>query len=92
MRRIALILFLSGLCAAGLVTSGAGADDTRSYRIEMLNAFGIFKGSDVRIAGVRTGIVTGVDVNADKRAEVTIELTGPLATLGEDTTCTTEPQ
>ncbi len=89
---MALIVVLLALGAAGLATSGAGADDTHSYRVEMLNAFGIFKGSDVRIAGVRTGIVTAVDVNAEKRAEVTIELSGPLATLGEDTTCATEPQ
>lgn len=91
MRRIA-VLVLVGLAATGLVATGAGADDTRSYRIEMLNAFGIFKGSDVRIAGVRAGTVTAVDINEDKRAEATIELSGPLATLGDRTICRTEPQ
>jgi phospholipid/cholesterol/gamma-HCH transport system substrate-binding protein len=92
MRRIALIVLVLVAAPAALLTAGAGADDARSYRIEMLNAFGIYKGSDVRIAGVRAGMVTGVDINAAKRAEATIELTGDLSDLGEDTTCTTEPQ
>ncbi|MGI8460406.1 MAG: MlaD family protein [Solirubrobacterales bacterium] len=92
MRRILLIVALAGAALAGLLTAGAGADDTRSYRIELLNAFGIFKGSDVRVAGVRTGIVTGIDINEAKRAEVTIELSGDLAELGERTSCATEPQ
>jgi phospholipid/cholesterol/gamma-HCH transport system substrate-binding protein len=92
MRRIALIALLLVAAPAAFLTAGAGADDVRSYRIEMLNAFGIYKGSDVRIAGVRAGIVTGVDINEAKRAEATIELDGDLADLGEETTCTTEPQ
>ena len=92
MRRLAFIALLLVATPAALLTAGAGADDTRAYRIEMLNAFGIYKGSDVRVAGVRAGIVTGVDINAEKRAEATIELTGELADLGEETRCTTEPQ
>ena len=34
--------------AAPLFAAGAGADDTREYKIEMYNAFGIVEGSDVR--------------------------------------------
>ncbi|HEX6115699.1 MAG TPA: MlaD family protein [Solirubrobacterales bacterium] len=92
MRRILAIAGLVAVAVTGVLTAVAGADDTRSYRIELLNAFGIYEGSDVRIAGVRTGIVTGVDINEAKRAEVTFELTGELAELGDRTTCTTEPQ
>ena len=92
MRRIGILLSLLVAAPAAFLTAGAGADDARTYKIEMLNAFGIYKGSDVRIAGVRAGMVTGVDINAAKRAEATIQLTGDLADLGEDTTCTTEPQ
>ena len=91
MRRIALIAaVLAG--GAGVVAAGAGADDTRTYQVEMLNAFGVYKGSDVRIAGVRSGMVTDVTINEAKRAVATIELTGELGELGDRTKCTTEPQ
>ena len=91
MRRIALILAVLAAGAAGL-TSRAGADDAHTYEIEMYNAFGLVPGSDVRIAGVNAGSVTDLDINAAKRALVTIELTGDLGTLGENTRCASEPQ
>jgi ABC-type transporter Mla subunit MlaD len=91
MRRIALTIALLAAGIAGLASS-AGADDTRTYEIEMYNAFGIVSGSDVRIAGVNAGSVTDLDINAAKRALVTVELSGDLGTLGEDTRCSSEPQ
>lgn len=92
MRRLALILATLAAAFSVCLKTVAGADDTRTYRIELLNAFGVFKGSDIRIAGVRSGVVTDIEINEKKRAEVTFEVTGELATLGDETTCTTEPQ
>jgi virulence factor Mce-like protein len=91
MRRIALIaaLFAAGVAS---VAATAGADDTHTYKIEMFNAFGIVEGSDVRVAGVNAGSVTHLATTAEKRAEVTVELSGPLSTLGQDTQCSSEPQ
>jgi ABC-type transporter Mla subunit MlaD len=91
MRRIALTIALLAAGITGLASS-AGADDTHTYEIEMYNAFGLVPGSDVRIAGVNAGSVTDLDINAAKRALVTVELTGDLGTLGEDTRCSSEPQ
>jgi virulence factor Mce-like protein len=91
MRRIALIAALFAAGAASLAAT-AGADDAHTYKIEMYNAFGIVEGSDVRIAGVNVGSVENLEINEEKRAEVTVELSGPLSTLGQDTTCSTEPQ
>jgi ABC-type transporter Mla subunit MlaD len=91
MRRIALTIALLAAGIAGL-TSSAGADDAHTYEIEMYNAFGLVPGSDVRIAGVNAGSVTDLDINAAKRALVTVELTGDVGTLGEDTRCSSEPQ
>jgi ABC-type transporter Mla subunit MlaD len=91
MRRIALILSLIAAGAAGF-SAAAGADDVHEYEIEMYNAFGIVEGSDVRIAGVNAGSVKRLDVNDAKRAIVTVQLTGPLSVLGEDTECSSEPQ
>jgi phospholipid/cholesterol/gamma-HCH transport system substrate-binding protein len=92
MRRLALIALALLGAATWWVTSSAGADDSHSYRIEMYNAFGIVDGSDVRIGGVNAGSVTGLDVNAKKRAVVTVSLSGPLSVLGKDTHCASEPQ
>ena len=92
MRRLALIFALFATAAGGLVAASAGADDTHTYEIEMYNAFGIVDQSDVRVAGVNAGSVSDLDISADKTAIVTVELSGDLGTLGEDTTCSTEPQ
>ncbi len=91
MRRLALICALIVTPVAGLAAT-AGADDSHTYEIEMYNAFGIVKGSQVRIAGVNAGTVTDLDINAAKRAVVTVELTGELGTLGTETKCSSEPQ
>jgi len=91
MRRLVLIALLLAAAAASLATV-AGADDSRTYEIEMFNAFGVVEGSDVRVAGVNAGSVTGLAINERKRAVVTVELSGPVAKLGEDTTCSSEPQ
>ena len=65
MRRIALIAALLVAAVAGFARR-AGADDSHTYKIEMYNAFGIVKGSDVRIAGVNAGTVTDLDINAEE--------------------------
>ena len=87
-----MIAALGCLAAGAVATRDAGADDTHTYRVEMLNAFGVLEGSEVRIAGVRSGSVTDLAITPQKRAVATIELSGPLAELGDRTTCSTEPQ
>jgi virulence factor Mce-like protein len=91
MRRLSLIAVVLA-CGVAWVAASAGADDTHSYEIELDNAFGIVEGSELRVAGVTQGRVTDLDVNADKRAVVSVEVSGPLSQFGEDTTCSTEPQ
>jgi virulence factor Mce-like protein len=91
MRRLGLIATVLASATAWIATS-AGADDSHTYRIELDNAFGLVSGSEVRVAGVTQGQVTDLDVNAAKRAVVTVEVSGPLSQFGEDTTCSSEPQ
>ena len=91
MRRLALIAALLTTVTV-CVAASAGADDTHTYRIELDNAFGIVQGSEVRVAGVTQGQVTDLDINAAKRAVLTVELSGPLSEFGEDTECSSEPQ
>ena len=92
MRRIALIVLAAVLCGATALVASAGADDKHTYNVELDNAFGLVDGSEVRIAGVVAGTVTGLDINEAKRAVVTIEISGPLSTLRESATCSSEPQ
>ena len=91
MRRIALLIALLGAVVAW-VTSLAGASDSHTYHVEMYNAFGIVDGSNVRIAGVDTGTVTDLGITPSKRADLTIETSGPLGVLGKDTRCASQPQ
>lgn len=92
MRRLLAICAVAATSAVAGVTASAGADDVHTYEIEMYNAFGVVEGSNVRIAGVNAGAVTDLSINSAKRALVTVELSGDLGTLGEDTKCSSEPQ
>src|SRR5918997_4163195 len=92
MRRLLATAPLVLGATGGLGAATAGADDSHTYTIELDNAFGIVEGSEVRVAGVRQGEVTTLDLNDQKRAVVTVELSGPLSVLGEDTECSSEPQ
>ena len=85
MRRIALIVAVCSRAGAP-ASPPAPAPTTRTpTRSSSYNAFGIVEGSEVRVAGVNAGTVTDLDINAEKRAVVTVELSGELGTLGEDT-------
>jgi len=92
MRRIATILIVLAAGAAGWSAVATAEEEVRTYKIEMYNAFGIVDQSEVRVSGVNVGTVTDLDVNAEKRAVVTVELVGDLAELGTDTRCSSEPQ
>jgi phospholipid/cholesterol/gamma-HCH transport system substrate-binding protein len=92
MRRLAVIGFALVATVAWWVTASAGADDSHTYKIDMYNAFGIVNGSDVRIGGVNSGSVTGLDINSKKQAVATVSLTGPLSVLGKDSRCASQPQ
>jgi phospholipid/cholesterol/gamma-HCH transport system substrate-binding protein len=91
MRRLALILALVA-AAAGTVVASAAGDDARTYSVELDNAFGLVEGSDVKVAGVVSGAIKGLDINDAKRAVVEIEVTGPLSQFTDKATCSSEPQ
>jgi ABC-type transporter Mla subunit MlaD len=91
MRRIALIL-VSLLAAAGSVVAVAGADDNKTYEAELFNAFGLVEGSELRVAGVKAGTVTGLDVTAEKTALITFEVGPEFPELKADASCSSEPQ
>ncbi len=91
MRRIALIL---GLLATTAVTvaATAGADDKRTYQAELFNAFGLVTGSELRIAGVKAGDITDLDITEQKTALVTFDVGPGFPDLKSDASCSSEPQ
>jgi len=91
MRRIAAMLALLVAVAATLVAS-AGADDKRTYQAELFNAFGLVEGSELRVAGVKAGTVTDLDVTAQKTALVTFEVGPEFPEFKADASCSSEPQ
>ncbi len=91
MRRLAIIFTLLAGSIAGLAATASG-DDSRVYFIEMDNAFGLVNGSPVKVAGVEAGTISDLYINSEKRAVARVELSGPVAVLGEDTVCGTQPQ
>ncbi|MDX6585915.1 MAG: phospholipid/cholesterol/gamma-HCH transport system substrate-binding protein [Solirubrobacterales bacterium] len=92
MKRMIAIPFALAALWAGWSAIASAEDESRTYEIEMYNAFGIVEQSEVRVSGVNVGEVQSLDVNEEKRAVVTVEVSGDLAVFGDETTCSSEPQ
>jgi virulence factor Mce-like protein len=92
MKRMVFIPLALAAFWAGWSAVASAEDEARTYQIEMYNAFGIVEQSEVRVSGVNVGEVKSLDVNEDKRAVVTVEVSDELAVLGDETTCSSEPQ
>jgi ABC-type transporter Mla subunit MlaD len=90
-KRLIVIASLVAALAAALATF-AGASDTRTYQVELFNAFGLVNGSELRVAGAKAGSVTGLDVTPQKTALVTIEEDSSFPEFKADASCSSEPQ
>jgi ABC-type transporter Mla subunit MlaD len=90
MRRIALTLGLLAALAGTAVTV-AGAD-SRTYQAELFNAFGLVKGSELRVAGVKAGTITELDITPQKTALVSFEVEEKFPEFKADASCSSEPQ
>ena len=96
MKRLALIaaacvagvLFLVGGPAASSGTAGS------SVRVDALfhDASGLVPGEDVKIAGVRAGIVDSVDLTTGRLALVKMEVDSPFAPFRADSRCSIRAQ
>lgn len=94
-RALALLLTLLG--AGTLAFLGTGASDEAagpSYWVEFDDAFGLIKGGDVKIAGVRAGKIGELKLNKkSNRALVEIEITKTgFGSIRTDVTCQARPQ
>jgi phospholipid/cholesterol/gamma-HCH transport system substrate-binding protein len=91
MKRLLVIFGLIAVVAAYLVT-GAGASGSHTYEAELFNAFGLVKGSELRVAGAKAGTITDLDVTPQKTALVTFEVDSGFPEFKADASCSSEPQ
>jgi ABC-type transporter Mla subunit MlaD len=82
MRRLVAIPMLVLLLAGAVVAAGASGDGSKAlktYEIELDNAFGLVKGGDLKIGGVKAGQATGFRLTEREpyRTIVTVEVTEP---------------
>src|SRR3954454_1223933 len=99
MRRVLIVLLvLAGAAAAATAATGAGSGasgaSANHFTVELDNAFGVTNGSDVKVAGVRAGKVTGMRVDPKTtHALIDFEITRDgFGSLREDAFCETRPQ
>jgi virulence factor Mce-like protein len=94
-RVIATLLLVAGIGVAYIAGTGAGSNpDKGKYWVQFDNAFGLIKGGDLKVAGVRAGKVT--DIKLDKRTMhalvgFKIDKNG-FGSLRTDASCESRPQ
>jgi virulence factor Mce-like protein len=94
-RRILLVTLLLAAAGAYVLTStGAKEESGNKFTVEFDNAFGLVKGGDVKIAGVRAGKVSKLRVDPkNKKALVDFEITKQgFGSLRSDVFCESRPQ
>jgi ABC-type transporter Mla subunit MlaD len=94
-RRIAAILLALAAAGAFAVAGPAlGEREEQRYWVELDNAFGLIGGADVKVAGVRAGKITAMEINPRTyRARVGILIDkGGFDSLRADVFCESRPQ
>jgi virulence factor Mce-like protein len=93
-RVLVVTLVLATAAAYVLTTSGAKEEKGNQFTVEFDNAFGLVKGGDVKVAGVRAGQVTTLRLDRKtKRALIDFKITKQgFGDLRSDTYCESRPQ
>jgi len=91
---VASLVVVAMAATAGFIANPPHVGPKAQYWAEFDNAFGLIQGGDLKIAGVRAGTIT--DLELDKRtlhAKVGFRITqNGFGDLGADTTCESRPQ
>lgn len=97
MKRIIFTALVAAL-AVGFISLSTGAGDSSgsgAYKVRAIfdNAFSVIPGEDVKIAGVKVGKITHLDVTDRQQAAVTLEIDKPgFDNFRSDAECTIRPQ
>jgi ABC-type transporter Mla subunit MlaD len=93
-RRAAVIgLLLAAVVAVVIVVATSGGGDTYRVRAIFDNAGFVIPGEDVKVAGVKVGKISDLDVTEDFKAVVVLEITDPgYQDFRQDAECEVRPQ
>jgi phospholipid/cholesterol/gamma-HCH transport system substrate-binding protein len=95
MRRIATVAaVLAAAAALAFVALGAGGDAS-GYKVRAIfdNAGFVIPGEDVKVSGVKVGRIDSLDVTADHKAAVVLDITDPgYQDFRRDASCIVRPQ
>ncbi len=93
-RALVVILVLAGAGAYVLTSAGAKKESGSQFTVEFDNAFGLVKGGDVKVAGVRAGKISKLRLDKKThKALIDFKLTEKgFGDLREDSTCESRPQ
>jgi virulence factor Mce-like protein len=93
-RAIVILALVGALGAYVVLTAGFGGGAGNTYWVELDNAFGLIRGGDLKVAGVRAGQIT--DIRLDRRTKhalvgFRIDRNG-FGSLRRDVRCESRPQ
>jgi virulence factor Mce-like protein len=97
MKRVAgILLVLAAAVGFVVLAGGAGSDEPQgnAFKVELDNAFGLIEGGDFKVAGVRAGQITKLDLDRrTKHAVVHFTVTEKgFGDLRKDASCEVLPQ
>ena len=96
MRRALALLAVVAACVVGALAIGAGGGNgARTYEIVLDNAFGVTKGGDFKIAGVKAGKTEGMHIEGQAHPVAVVEAKvtqSGQADLRADAQCEVRPQ
>src|SRR4051795_1647994 len=89
-----LLLAVAGAAVVGLTGAGGQGPDKPHYKVVLDNAFGLVAGADMKVAGVRAGKITKLDVDKKThKAIVDFEISKDgFGSLRKDVFCESRPQ
>jgi phospholipid/cholesterol/gamma-HCH transport system substrate-binding protein len=93
-RVLAVLLLILAAGAVVVIALGAG-EEGEEYKVRAIfeNAGFVIPGEDVKVAGVRVGSITSVDVTEDNQAAVVLDITDPgYQDFRDDASCIVRPQ
>ena len=88
--RKALLAFLLAVAIGALVAASGNGDDSGAYKVRAVfdNASFLITGEDVKIAGVKVGVIDGIDLTRDNKAAVILRIDDPaFRTFRQDAHC-----
>jgi virulence factor Mce-like protein len=93
-RALVIVALVGALSAYVVLTAGFGGDEKNTYWVELDNAFGLIQGGDLKVAGVRAGQITKIELDRRTKHALVgfrIDRRG-FGSLRRDVHCESRPQ